>query len=324
MHYTRGSSAGSRDAATKNNQVIVSDTKTLRPDPRPQQDSLQHFLLNKFRFLSIGVLNSKDNGRVQRLDLPIDQKITREYQSDPYVFPKRSNDPLKSTGVYHSDLGQLTERIDNPTVNSELNVDCISCHISKSEGVFARRELVRQPYIDHRAIAEGVQNQAPTPAERITNGDTYFWQVNKGYNSPRDLSNFTHKVYQAHPKQRFGEVYILNQFSHYFTLPMVSSRSVNESSESARFINQHFLAKPGPFREQCNTDGLKMCLLGADDELGLPYDRMHGTYPYTETELSGFAQCKAMMCGEKYENWSREREILNTQQNRPDLVQFIK
>jgi hypothetical protein len=319
MHYTRGSSITTRNRAVRSRDILISESKTLRPDPRPKQDSLQHFLLNQFRFADTGSVIT--DVQPDRLDDPAD--VQPKYADNPFLFTGIAN--TKLTGRYLSDLSQMTAKIDNPKINSELNVDCISCHLSKSEGIFARRNYSRTDRSTHPVQIESNSDDDESELAKTTDQEAYFWEVQKGYDGPTDLSNFTHELYQSHPRTRFGEVYILNQFSHYFKYPMVSSRSVNESSESARFVNEHFLAKPGPFRDRCNQDALRMCMLFTPSgDQNLESQRTGMAFPYSVQELPRVQKCKEMACNETFQDWSRNNEVVSTQNTQTALASTLK
>jgi hypothetical protein len=320
MHYTRGSSASRSSAlgGTRANDAstIISDSKTSRPDPRPKQFSLQRFLLNQLRFLETGLLVPSQGQAVNREDRPTDIQPLYSSILDWSDLPKAPF--IKETGRYISDLIQTTEKIDDPTISSELNVDCISCHLSKSEGIFVRRAspLADQDF-SYYALKSLESNPGRLGGEynKLIDTEWYPWQVKVGYSGPKYLSDFTHKVFQTHRANRFGEVYILNQFSVYFDHPMVSSRVVNESAEAANFVNTRILNKPNPLPISCNKDALKMCLLSGPNPNFDDDGRKKYLVPYSSSPLDRVDSCKDLMCDKGFADWTHESELQRVEED---------
>jgi hypothetical protein len=286
MQYTRGASingpvigGGARGALQAS---VISDTKTLRPDPLVGNDNLQFYLLNQLRFNDTGTTFTRV--RQNRMDdtSTVDLKY-RELKSSANL-----SENIAQVGRYIPDLAQMVERIDNPKLNHEFKVDCVSCHMSRSENTFVST-------LDKKAFFGGMSiSNRNEVLEKLDKTESYPWQVQLGAEPIAGVVDYTSSRYQKHVRGRFGEVYMLNQFSYYFDMAVVSNRAAHEIADSARFANETLLQLGNPGGQRCNRTALKACLL-SDESAGF------NPLPY-KNEKTG--RCEKFMCSAEDSQWS--------------------
>lgn len=97
-------------------------------------------------------------------------------------------------------------RFENPNFHNPGTVDCVSCHIAQSAKNYALRQF---PWYN---------------VDRVNFKDIYT-------NSERNLRNMS--PMQPHTN-------ILRSFGYFMNQPIVSSRTINESSEVLKYLNQNY------------------------------------------------------------------------------------
>jgi hypothetical protein len=303
MQYTRGASINGPQIVQTNGitvqSAVISETNTLRPDPLVGNDNLQFYLLNQLRFEDIGTTFNRSNRN--RMDFPsiVDQK----YQELKRTAEVKEN--IVPVGRYVSDLTQIVERIDNPKLNHEFKVDCVSCHMSRSENTFVSSGGKRAGKSSLRF------SNREQELESLRLSDTYQSRVKYGSEPIPGVVGFTSSQYQSHRKGRFAEVYMINQFSHYFDMPVVSNRAANEIADSARFANETLLKVKNPGLQKCNQMALRACLLS--QEIDRPDFLPYGN---GQDKLRTGGYCHQFFCSAEDSGWSFEGEQNSIQDSR--------
>jgi hypothetical protein len=205
----------------------------ISPAPIENRDSLAAFVTG-----TVGFQTQKQYDEVRKYDF------------------RRGLTNITPSGKREADVLQVTARIENPVLNNEFRVDCVSCHMSNMEASHAAQKLdVRTLFVNQ--MLERLQTSVPA-----TNPWEFpiEWTPAGQFKKPQGLTAFRMAPSTVSPKGERAMVYMLNQFSFYTDHPVVSARVVNEAAESAEYVNRVYLDVRAPWRHSCDKIALEACL----------------------------------------------------------------
>jgi hypothetical protein len=249
VQLNRGAGLVERDESGDFVENIAREAKVIIPEGKPGQDSFEPFLLQPS-------LKERSMG-----SLFYEEIVAFENQyNELYYKGKIRLSNVESSSNYMEDAIKVADRIANPEINHEFQVDCASCHAANS--VVRRLKKSVAPIASITGSEFSVKNEEETKALYNSGAQSLgkrFWSNQAFKNESMSANPVSANIFEPNiglTDQRAR--YVLNQFSIYKYWPIVSERIVNESAKAAH--NSNLLIGITPKRiYQCELHKMKVC-----------------------------------------------------------------
>jgi hypothetical protein len=224
----------------------------ILPQSKPRNDSLDVFLRSSSEFQS-----SHDY-----------KKVVTQLQNEN-TLRGLSNISISTSYVREIDLVKVTDRIDNPNLNNEFTVDCVSCHISNIEKNTAISRLSSK-IVDTQNLSKLNLARSKDFGSHVTTlFEKNFEKSENDQNEPSKTLFAKSDVFRSGPfvplatvytqsRDRSDDMYVTNQFSYYRYSPMISRRVANETSRALSKLVTASL-RPNPAPNQCQPTVFDVC-----------------------------------------------------------------